>query len=89
MKESIKRTTECRGSVLPCQHSQHFVTSDNPIMFASGQDDDGKEIEDDFDSSSDEEAADEGGKGETHCWKLCNFSLWFTVSKRIWQSSLQ
>ena len=47
------------------------MTSDKPITFASGQDDerldnlemDDEEIEDGFDSSSDEEVLDEDGNG--------------------------
>ena len=52
-------------------YQRQCVTSDKPITFALGQNDerldnvevDDEEIEDDFDSSSDEEVADEDGNG--------------------------
>ena len=70
------------------------MRSDPPITFALGQDDErldnaevaDEEIEDDFDSSSDEEVADGDGNRGTHSCKrklkARHFSLWCTVS--IW-----
>ena len=68
-----QETTMAKHGTLPeFIHQRQCVTSDKPITFASGQDDerldneevDNEEIEDYFDSSSDEEVADKAdGKG--------------------------
>ena len=66
-----QETTMAKHGTLPFIHQRQCVTSDKPVTFASGQDDerldneevDDKEIEDYFDSSSDEEVADEDGNG--------------------------
>ena len=67
-----QETTMAKHGTLPeFIHQWQCVTSDKPIMFTSGQDDerldneevDDEEIEDYFDSSSDEEVADEDGNG--------------------------
>lgn len=74
-----QETTMAKHGTLPeFTYQRRCVTSDKPIMFALGQDDerldnaevDDEEIEDDFDSSSDEEVADEDGNGGD------NFPLW-------------
>ena len=67
-----QETTMAKHGTLPeFIHQRQCVTSDKPITFASGQDDerldneevDDEEIEDYFDSSSDDEVADEDGNG--------------------------
>ena len=67
-----QETTMAKHGTLPeFIHQRQCVTSDKPITFASGQDDerldneevDNEEIEDYFDSSSDEEVADNDGNG--------------------------
>ena len=79
-----QETTMAKHGTLPeFIYQRQCVTSDKPITFALGQDDerldnaelDDEEIEDDFDSSSDEEVARRN-------WKPGNFPLWRTVS--IW-----
>ena len=86
-----QETTMAKHGTLPeLIYQRQCVTSDKPITFALGQDDerldnaevDDEEIEDDFDSSSDEEVADEDGILARRNWKLGNFPLWCTVS--IW-----
>ena len=67
-----QETTMGKHGTLPeFIYQRQCVTFDKPITFALGQDDerldnaevDDEEIEDDFDSSSDEEVADEDGNG--------------------------
>ena len=67
-----QETTMAKHGTLPeFIYQRQCVTSDKPIAFALGQDDerldnaevDDEEIEDDFNSSSDEEVADEDGNG--------------------------
>ena len=67
-----QETTMAKHGTLPeFIYQRQCVTSDKPITFALGQDDErldnaevnDEEIEDDFDSSSDEEVADEDGNG--------------------------
>ena len=71
-----QETTMAKHGTLPeFIYQRQCVTSDKPITFALGQDDerldnvDDEEIEDDFDSSSDEEVATKMVTEETHSCK--------------------